>query len=303
MQTVETWIKALTSSEVQSPTLSEAIEDFVDEAASRGLRTKTVRNYSSTLKKLPNAWGDIRVNEVSREMLIAAITSTYSNEESRKDLRRVFRNFFGWCAHPSKQWCKAEVAEKLEWRQLKEDKKPISIYSPEQVRRLFEHLPKKLQPGCACGFFAGIRPHELCSVDKSKMSLLWEDIDFKKQLIEVTERTAKVREARVLHNLPDNLWTFRKKYRKKKGPVVPMNYKNFRTAIKGAMQKTKIKEWPSDVMRKCFATYGYFRGLEWVLSNLGHVSTKMLSKHYKNKKATEAESKAFFSIMPEWEEV
>lgn len=69
--------------------------------------------------------------------------------------------------------------------------------------------------------FAGVRPSEVNA--REKPPLLWRHLDFKAKTIRIEAATAKTRVARVLEDLPPNLWQWLKLDRSEPGePVCPL---------------------------------------------------------------------------------
>jgi integrase len=139
--------------------------------------------------------------------------------------------------------------------------------------------------------FAGVRPAEV-------QRLEWSAVDLGSRTISIEGAVAKTRSFRRLHDLPENLWAWLDAAPKKEGAVVPANARNAAQALRDARERAKITEWPHDAMRHSFASYGFHRGLEWVVDTMGHVAGfRTFVRHYKGA-ASKADADSYFAIAP-----
>lgn len=273
-------------------TLSCAVDAFLADSRRRGLRPKTIAGYATALSKPLTLWGDVRLHGVSRDQILALILSSYTNEESRRDLRGVLRNFFGWCAHPDRGWCGREVIEGLKWRANVQDRPEIGILKATEARQFLGEVPDRLKAGIALALFAGVRTAELQRMSRDAIA-------FDHRRVVVRAAWAKTRRARTLNDLPENLWEWLERYPPRGERVIPMNYRNFRRSCMGARVAAGLGErWPHNAFRHSFASYGYWRGLEWCIDIMGHVGGfQTFQRRYKGM-VSAAESGDYFSILP-----
>ena len=122
------------------------------------------------------------------------------------------------------------------------------------------------------------------------------DVDFAGRKITVPAEVSKVRRARVLTDLPDNLWAWLEplKNRPTAHTVAPASYDVWRRA-----KAQSGVELPKDVLRHSFASYGYhYLGAEHTVEILGHVGGfGVFAKHYKGL-ANADDAKKYFTILP-----
>jgi integrase len=79
----------------------------------------------------------------------------------------------------------------------KEDKAPVSIFTPESIASLLKKADATLRPYLALGAFAGLRTAELQRMD-------WSEIDLDRGFITVAASKAKTRRRRLVP-ISDNL--------------------------------------------------------------------------------------------------
>ena len=93
----------------------------------------------------------------------------------------------------------------------KEDKAPVSIFTPENIASLLAKADKTLRPFLAIGAFAGLRMAELQRLD-------WKEIDLERGFITVAASKAKTRQRRLVP-ISDNLKLWLTPCKQAIGPV------------------------------------------------------------------------------------
>jgi integrase len=289
--------------EKESPSLNEAARMFIDDCHARNLRMKTIRGYRDVLNAFAgrsnNQSGDMSISGFKRQALLLWIVEQSPNEESRKGYRSVLRNFFNWCSHQNRGWCSADVAKNLTWRSVANDEHRVGFLTPEQVEGFLDNIQGNCRAAIALACFAGIRTEELQRMQwAEKQEGRFYGIDFENRQIHMKGEWTKTRRYRLLSDLPPNLWVWLWLYRKQEGPVVPINYRNYRRACLLARDAAKISDWPKNGFRHSFGTYAYFRGIEWAIDAMGHVGGyRTFVRSYKGASSA-SESAKYFGIIP-----
>ena len=164
----------------------------------------------------------------------------------------------------------------------------VTVFTPGQMRALLKAAPAEWLPVLALAGFAGLRPEEL-------RRLIWDDIDMDSGFIEVKASKSKTGQRRLVTISP-TLRAWLKPYAKREGAIVPRNERKLRLA---AMKTAKIEAWPVDVLRHSFASYhlAAHGSIDGTALELGHSSTKMLFKHYREAVKPDA-AKAWWALLP-----
>ncbi len=165
----------------------------------------------------------------------------------------------------------------------------VAVFTPGQLRALLKAAHPDWLPVLALAGFAGLRPEEL-------RRLTWEDIDMAGGFIEVNASKSKTGQRRLV-TLSPTLRAWLKPYSAHEGAIVPANERKLRLA---AMTAAKVERWPVDVLRHSFASYhlAAHGKIDDTALELGHSSTKMLFKHYREA-VKPAAAKAWWALRPE----
>ena len=179
-------------------------------------------------------------------------------------------------------------------RILKEVKAP-EILSVEETRRLFENIPADWRPATALMVFAGVRPFEFVSPDRSPVLKVCV-IDFESKKIKIPAEISKTRRLRILSDLPANLWAWLEPLKTLDASlnIAPASYEVWRSVKEDSGVKIA-----HDALRHSFASYAYhFLGAEHTVEIMGHVGGfAVFAKHYKGL-ADKKSAKEYFSTLP-----
>jgi integrase len=164
----------------------------------------------------------------------------------------------------------------------------VAVFTPGQMRGLLRAADAEWLPVLALGGFAGLRPEEI-------RRLSWEDIDTDSGFIEVKASKSKTGQRRLVTISP-TLRAWLRPYADREGGIVPKQERKLRLA---AMKLAKVETWPVDVLRHSFASYhlAAHGSIDGTALELGHQSTKMLFKHYREAVKPEA-AKAWWALLP-----
>lgn len=268
----------------------KAFAAYLDDLYKRGARPASIVFFKGQIdlfyrRVQPTDIKDIDV--AGAERYLAAIASP-------GHAKRALRAFYNFCI--TQKWVATNpfATAKIP-KMLKEIAQP-AVLSVADAARFLEALPAQWQPVAAIMAFAGVRPAEIISMDGSPI-LKIDDVDFSARKITIRAEVSKVRRARILTDLPANLWVWLEplKNRPPKQTVAPASYEVWRRA-----KATSGVELPKDVLRHSFASYGYhYLGAERTVEILGHVGGfGVFAKHYKGL-ADAASAEKYFAIMPQ----
>lgn len=271
----------------------EAFDAFIEVKEKTNRRPRTIRDYKIFCSKLESYhvmkikdFGDSTAAEILR----------LANTASRKlKMSACLSSLFNWaieqkiCAYnPFKPHTKTDTIK---------DKQHIRIVTPKQAEALLGALPDKLKAGFALMMFTGVRPNEMFN-DDGKPVVTWEDVDFKHRKVLVKAETAKTRSARIMQDLPENLWAWLEAYRGEEGNVISISAGRVAKNRRAACKEAKVK-YSQDILRHSFASYGYhYLGAEESVEIMGHVGGfGVFARHYKAI-ANKVEAEEYFKILP-----
>src|SRR5262249_3796842 len=148
------------------------------------------------------------------------------------------------------------------------------ILTVAETARLLEAASRDVLPYIAIGAFAGLRRAELERLD-------WKRIDFESGLIEVTARSSKTAQRRLVAMQP-NLREWLLPLRKHSGNVTPAR-NVFVDAFAQARTQAGITDWPENALRHSFASYhlAHFKNAGDTALQLGHRDSRVTFAHYR----------------------
>jgi integrase len=148
------------------------------------------------------------------------------------------------------------------------------ILTVAETARLLEAASRDVLPYIAIGAFAGLRRAELERLD-------WKRIDFESGLIEVTARSSKTAQRRLVAMQP-NLREWLLPLRKHSGNVTPAR-SVFVDAFAQARTQAGMTDWPENALRHSFASYhlAHFKNAGDTALQLGHRDSRVTFAHYR----------------------
>lgn len=163
-----------------------------------------------------------------------------------------------------------------------------SILTPEQFARLLETASSETLPFWLLGGWSGLRSAELERME-------WQDIDFERELVEVTRGKSKTASRRHVQIRPC-LAAWLAPYRGRTGKVCPLN---LRTRLERDRERAGITDWPSNGLRHSFASYHleHFKRPGELTVEMGHTDEELVAKFYRQRVKPEAAAK-WWEIMP-----
>jgi integrase len=290
---------------------SQVVSHYLRDKLALNCRPATLNTWKHQLSLACRRMNDPVLSTLEPQEVIHHIEG-YKTEMSRVSIRNALSTFFSWCG--AKGFCEKDKFKGLTWSKIREDKQPISFLGVEEVKDLLCRLQlcqkngepdqvrtRKLQAAFACAVFAGVRPGSSVPGHTrygELQCLKSDDIDFEKRQLRILSGHSKTREERIITELPPNLAEWLQAAEYEPGEYIcPMNYTNWRKALKKARERVGMANWASDILRHTFGTYGFWRDLAWAIDAGGWKNTSTFFKHYKGR-TTHDESDAFYQITP-----
>jgi integrase len=164
----------------------------------------------------------------------------------------------------------------------------IEIFTPDELRALFEHARPEIIPYLAIAAFSGLRAAELQRLD-------WSEVNIARRFIEVKASKSKTASRR-LAPVPENLAAWLTQHARTSGPVAPFaNMSKQLTMYLAPLGKLK---WKHNGLRHSFISYRLadVQDVGKVSLEAGN-SAQMIFKHYRQL-VTKDEATDWFSITP-----
>mgnify|MGYP002621925288 CR=1 FL=1 len=268
--------------------VAEVADEFVRSRAASGMSRAYVKTAEHTTKKFvevfPVPIGEITVQQIDKYLGgLKGVAPTTKNSR-----RRIIVTMFSFAKkqgylHPDRQ-----TAAQLSATYKVPDKE-VTIFTPDEMRRILLAANARILPTIALGGFTGIRTAEIGK-------LRWEDINWDRGYIEVRAKVAKTA-ARRLVPIPENLKGWLAPWRHETGKIVTL------TSVAGALNTTGTKAgipggWRQNALRHSFISYRVAETSDVPRTALeAGNSPKMIFRHYREVVDEEA-AKAWFSIEP-----
>ena len=175
----------------QSPTLGDAAQTYLDRCANAGIERTTLDYYSQHVKLhlLPVFGANLRLSQLTLPVL-RAFEDKLAVDRSAVMVRRVLGTLGRILADAQERGLLAHnvVRDLRHKRERRRDsarsgklKIGVDIPTPEEVRRLLEHVAPRWRPLVVTAVFTGLRASEL-------RGLRWQDVDLKRGELHVRQR-------------------------------------------------------------------------------------------------------------------
>jgi integrase len=178
------------------------------------------------------------------------------------------------------------------------ERREVEIVPPAKVSKMLAHALRhdlELLPFLVLGFFTGIRPEEL-------RSLQWSDIDLAEKAVTIRPEVSKTKRRR-FPELSDNAVKWLEAYRlrggKTEGPIVTLAEDALYEHRRLNREAAEVTHWPNSGMRHTFCScwLAVHKDVNRLVLLSGHDNPDTMWRHY-HRGITEAEAKKFWSIFP-----
>jgi integrase len=268
--------------------LADAISELLTSKRKAGRRESYIRILGWVLKDFARDFKGRNVNDITRHD-VESWLDPIDNLVTRKNRIRDLSIFFEFCRR--RGYCGSNPLENIE-RPVVTLRRPeiFTLEEAEALMRTAELHPKlELVPAIAIGLFAGLRMSEIKQLD-------WRNVDFEHRIIDVDESIAKMRQQRNV-DINDSLAAWLTPHAKPKGPVIP---KGFRRKMEKLRKLAEITKWPDNGLRHSFGSYhvACFQNPNLTALQMGHNTTDMLFKHYRNYRIRKKDAERYWKLAP-----
>jgi len=261
--------------------MDEAVLDFLDTKKAAGKSLRYRNDLRDRCNKFVNAFDGLTLADIDVPTVESWLEGLQVSSVTRNNYRRALSVFFAWGL--KRGYCVSNPVSDTE--RAKEVSERVEIFTPAELRVMLNAAPAELQPFLAIGAFAGLRSEEI-------RRLRWENVDFLKKRIDVGASVAKSAANRYVP-MKDVLIEWIQPIAKAAGDVAPVNaygkLKAFRRILEVKVTTGKKKRpavaWKQNGLRHSFASYALAESdnAAQVALWLGHDSTKMIFKHYRER--------------------
>lgn len=280
---------------LQRRTLDEVRNEFLKSKSKRSKRH--YQSLTNDTKLLTNKFGsrqilDLHVSELS-EWLVSMPVEARTKQNRWANNRTMFRWARSIGYLPDIQTEIDRVDSALWAQESREDWKEddgfgeVCLLTPDQLRTLFQALPKRLIPVLALGAFAGVRRSEASR-------LHWRMVQ--EGHIEVPRTIARKKNKRRLAPYLPVCSAWLESCREREGLIIP--HSDRFNQVTSIAKTVGIDPWPSNVLRHSFISYrlALTKNAHQVAHEAG-TSVEKIQSNY-DEKATEEDAEKWFAILP-----
>jgi integrase len=291
---------------------------YLEDCGKRQHRQATIDGARGTLRRCREYLRNPFVADLTRNQIIMYITQTGGTEKSRASLRGQIVSFLSWCGEMG--YCERAKFHGLKWPVIRSDIERPLYLSVEEISRLFQftkvYLPAgngcalkidkkktiRFKAALACAIFLGIRPGSQAKGGGryGELPMLkFDDFNLERNLLVIPAKISKTRSERIITDLPSNVRALVEAGNYQAGDyIMPFGYERFRANIKRIRKDVEEAgfpplTWCQKIFRHTFGTYGYWRGLEWVIEAGGWQDPRMLTKYYRGGCEKEVSQEAY----------
>jgi integrase len=274
---------------VEGKRIDEAISELLKVKKQDGLSDRYNKDLGNRLERFARAFGERKIASLSADEIDSWLRNLSLGPLSRNTFWLRLSVLFEFAR--KRRWCVSNPmseVEKAKWRGT-----DPGILTPKEFERLLENATPATLPYWAIGGFAGLRSAELERLE-------WQDIDFERELVEVTRSKSKTASRRHVAIRPALLaWLAPYRYRSS-GNVCPPN---LRKHLELDRERALIKNWPPNALRHSFASYHleHFKEPGTLTVEMGHTDQDLVSRFYRQRVRPEA-ARAWWNILPRAQE-
>jgi integrase len=268
--------------------LADAITELLDSKRKAGKRESYTRILGCVLNAFAREFAGRDASTITRQD-VESWLNRFENLTTRKNRIRDISILFEFCR--KRGYCAANPLENIE-RPIITGKRP-EIFTVHEAEALLEtaalHPKLALVPTIAIGLFAGLRMNEIMQLD-------WRNVDFDHRVIDVDESIAKTRQQRNV-DMSDSLIAWLLPHAKAEGRVAPVG---FNERVQRLRAFAGVTKWPGNGLRHSFGSYhvAHFQNANMTALQMGHSSTDMLFKHYRNYRINRKDAECYWNLSP-----
>ena len=264
--------------------LIEISEQFGASREQSGLSPHYVFLCRKFTRKLADAFPGLCLSDLTTAALDKWLGDLKLGATTKNDMRRVLGTCGNWAERHGHLLKGSSPFPGMV--RYKEDKAPVSIYTPENIASLLKKADATLWPYLALGAFAGLRTAELQRLD-------WSEIDLDRGFITVAASKAKTRRRRLVP-ISENLKLWLTPIRQASGPICVHV-----CAQHAAKTKCEGFAWAKNGLRHSFISYrlAILHDTARVALEAGN-SPQVIFSHYREL-VTPEQAQAWFDVKPE----
>ena len=281
-------------------TVAEVVAEFIADRRSASCSAVHVHDLEIRLGQFSKAF-ELSIAAVSAPLVQHWIyglknqkTKQAAAARTKENMLRQIVSLFNFARR--QKYVPAELA--LELSEISTPKKqhaPIGIYTPDELRAILATADETVVPALAIAAFAGLRLAEVSRLD-------WKDVRLSEKLIVVSAENAKTA-ARRLVPISDNLAAWLTPHAKRSGALNPCeeHAENVGNALGDRIERAAARakvSWKRNGFRHSYISYrvAVLKDVPAVALECGN-SPQIIFSNYRAL-ATDAEAKAWFSILP-----
>lgn len=281
----------------ESPRLDEAVKAFREWLETAPLRDHSKRNLRVRLNIFSNSVRNLRVADVTPEVIDGYLDKRNVGAGSKDNDRRAVSRFFSWCMDRKRRWATANPCAAV--RVALAEKAPPAILTVDECERLLwaaeAFKDGRLVPYVAVCLFGALRPFEASR-------LTWAQVNLTDREIRLEANQTKTGTGRVVSVNPTlHAWLEICKGRE----FFPSNWRKDFDELKeqigygrGTEDKPDLKPWPVDVLRHTGISHQFRQtGSYGLTAELAGNSEAIIKAHYQGRVSSE-DTKRFYAIKP-----
>ena len=264
--------------------LIEISEQFGASREQSGLSPHYVFLCRKFTRKLADAFPGLCLSDLTTAALDKWLGDLKLGATTKNDMRRVLGTCGNWAERHGHLLKGSSPFPGMV--RYKEDKAPVSIFTPENIASLLKKADATLWPYLALGAFAGLRTAELQRLD-------WSEIDLDRGFITVAASKAKTRRRRLVP-ISENLKLWLTPIRQASGPICVHV-----CAQHAAREKCEGFKWAKNGLRHSFISYrlAILHDTARVALEAGN-SPQVIFSHYRELVTPEA-AQMWFDVKPQ----
>ena len=279
-------------------TVAQVVVEFIADRQSNGCSAVHLRDLGVRLGRFGRDFS-IQIRDVTAPHVRDYITNLTHGKNgnpaaprSKENTLRAIVSLFNFARR--QKYVDAEtVLEISDVEAPRKTHSPIGIYTPTDISSILSEADEEITPALAIAAFAGLRLAEVARLD-------WRDVRMAEKLIVIEAGNAKTAARRIVP-MQDNLAAWLAHYAKRFGPVNPCAEDDLGNALGDRFERAARRaavQWRRNGFRHSFISYrvAVIKDVPAVALECGNSAAIIFSNY--RALATEAEGKAWFSIMP-----
>lgn len=274
-----------------SITLKDAIRAYFKMHQIAGTSTDHIRHLEVEFKRLTEFFPrNVNISEITKDHITDLLMKFDFKPATLANYQKDYKAFFNWCIR--QKYC--TISPMAGMKKIRIPESEPGFMPVEDAERFFKtalELYPKYTPVLALSFFAGMRSAAIPRLTRA-------DLDFIHRGIRHQGATHKTRRRFFVQGFEENLWAWLEPWRSVQ--VLPGWISSHAIKMRRRIYEKAGVEFPHNAGRHSFCTYhvalhGNAERTATLLTHRGSVST--LYDHYRGN-ATQADARAYFSIMP-----